>query len=512
MATTLNSSAKEFETMLEELRRKGEANGGRVSYADLVSAMPEGSSGDLCAAGYIEILRALGITVVVGDGRMGDRQTKRRVSAGRTESLIGSYLRRVGNIELLTKEEEDSLFCRIDDYGSLAREMLNSFLFAADMYLDVLARLNEKFERFDHVVGCDFRGKRDDYISMIPSMRDSVESAKSVFADALRSCDGEQHSESVESARRELKGSLDRLHFRHDVMERMCEDAYEKFYAPYMDSCGEGDGAKAAEMECGMGWCELSARFDSMRKAVGMCRDARDRIIEANQRLVVFVAKKFVGRGVPFLDLIQEGNVGLVNAIRKFQRSMGHKFSTYAIWWIRQSISRAIDNQSRTIRIPVHITEMIDRMRRAENEVSQTLGRPATDAELADRIGVSESRIASLKRASQRVIFLDCKIGDDDGATFGEMVSDDKSEQQGESVDRAMLRDRVSSVLKGLDDRERLVIEYRFGLIDGNQRTLDDVGMLFNVTRERIRQIEMSAIKKLRDPSVMDALKEFHRQ
>jgi RNA polymerase primary sigma factor len=249
--------------------------------------------------------------------------------------------------------------------------------------------------------------------------------------------------------------------------------------------------------------------FSDLRRTMEDGKDARIRIIEANQRLVVFVAKKYVGRGIPFLDLIQEGNVGLMNAVRKFNHRRGHKFSTYAIWWIRQAIARAIENQARTIRVPVHVIEQMDRLKRAEKDLVQRLCRKPTDDELGREIGLSASRVEELRRTSQHTVSLDCRIGDDDGATYGDFVSDEKVDVQAESVDKGLLKERVAEVLKGLDNRERIVLESRYGLVDGMVKTLDEVGLMFNVTRERIRQIEMSAIKKLRDPGTMARLREF---
>lgn len=510
MEAIFKNSAKEFETMLEELRRRSEANGGFVSFDEFISLFPEGMSDSMSASRYVDVLKAIGITVVVDDGHRTCSQRRCRTgSKGRTESLIGSYLRRVGEIKLLSKKEEDEHFSRIDGLEDDVRSLFNRFLFAPDMYVDILNRIKEKGERFDHIVGGDFIGKRDEYISIIPDLKDMVSSVKSRFVEDVR--DGRASTSGIHS---DLVKCLDRLSFRQDIVEKMCEDAYNKYYTAYVEAVksgsSEGDmDARRIEDECGMSGSEMEECFNDILSAIDGIRKSRDRIIEANQRLVVFVAKKYVGRGISFLDLIQEGNVGLMNAIRKFQHRRGHKFSTYAIWWIRQSIARAIENQARTIRIPVHVIELIDRMKRAEKEIVQSVGRSATDYEIAGKMGISEERVRSLKRTAQHVVPLDCKIGDEDGATFGDMVHDERSESQGDSVDRSILRDRMSDVLDRLDERERMVVEYRYGIKDGISRTLDEVGLLFNVTRERIRQIEMAALKKLRDPELMSKLAEF---
>ena len=510
METILKNSAKEFETMLKELRRRSDANGGFVSYEEFISSVPEGISDDMSSSMYIDVLKAIGITVVTDEGRGTGNQRKLRTgSRGRTESLIGSYLRRVSEIRLLSKNEEDDYFRKINVFEGNVRTLFNRFLFAPDMYVDVLNRIKEKGERFDHIVGGDFIGKRDEYISIIPNLKEMVYSVKSRFVEDVKS--GRRSSSDTRS---DLVKCLDELSFRQDVVEKMCEDAYNSYCIPYLEAVKSGseDGKREAsriEEACGMSGSEMEECFKDILSAIDGIRKSRDRIIEANQRLVVFVAKKYVGRGISFLDLIQEGNVGLMNAIRKFQHRRGHKFSTYAIWWIRQSIARAIENQARTIRIPVHVIELIERMKRAEKEIVQSVGRGATDYEIADKMGISEERVRSLKRTAQHVVPLDCKIGDEDGATFGDMVHDERSESQVDSVDRSILRDRMSDVLNRLDERERMVVEYRYGIKDGISRTLDEVGLLFNVTRERIRQIEMAALKKLRDPELMSKLAEF---
>lgn len=510
METTCNYSAKEFATMLEELRRRSEANGGCVSYDEFMSVLPSGAADDMLAMRYVDILKALGVRVIreIGSGCSPSR-TIRTGSKGRTESLIGSYLRRVGEIKLLSKSEEEESFRNIDESESIVRMVFNMFLFAPDMYVGVLDRIKEKSDRFDHIVGGPFIGRRDEYISIIPSLKEKVECMKKEMMHDI-----ENGGVEYLKGRQESSKCLDDLAFRQDVIEKMFEQAYNEYYVPYMDAIKSKtqDGmseARRIEGICGASGAVIEERFKKICAAIDSGRRSRDRIIEANQRLVVFVAKKYVGRGISFLDLIQEGNVGLMNAIRKFQHRRGHKFSTYAIWWIRQSIARAIENQARTIRIPVHVIEMIERMKRAEKDVVQSIGRSATDSEVAEKMGVSESRVVSLKKTAQHVVPLDCKIGDEDGATFGDMVSDEKAETQGESVDKMMLRERMSDVLKCLSERERMVIEYRYGIKDGTARTLDDVGLLFNVTRERIRQIEMVAIKKLRNPSVIGKLSEF---
>ena len=487
--------------MIAELRRKSDANGGFVSYGEFLSVAPKGAS-----SRYIDVLRALGINVIMpDDDEMGVPGVRK--PAGRAENLIGAYLRHVGQVRLLTKHEEAEAFHVIDDSEGHVREIFNRFLFAPDMYLDVLGRLSERSERFDHIVGGAFSGRRNAYMALIPALRGRVEDIRGRMSAACMSQGGD-----IEGVRAELRRCFDELSFRQDVLERLCDDAYDQIYAPYLHMYRDGiisDDRARLEARFGMLPESFIESFSDLRRTMEDGKDARIRIIEANQRLVVFVAKKYVGRGIPFLDLIQEGNVGLMNAVRKFNHRRGHKFSTYAIWWIRQAIARAIENQARTIRVPVHVIEQMDRLKRAEKDLVQRLCRKPTDDELGREIGLSASRVEELRRTSQHTVSLDCRIGDDDGATYGDFVSDEKVDVQAEAVDKGLLKERVAEVLKGLDNRERIVLESRYGLVDGMVKTLDEVGLMFNVTRERIRQIEMSAIKKLRDPRTMARLREF---
>lgn len=511
-----NNSADMFARMLDDLRRLSEKNGGSIAYADLISVLPGGIPVSTVSKRCIDVLRTIGVNVVDIPYDMCQGNAHRRENV-RPESLVGTYLRHVGQVKLLTKDEESDAFKTIYDSEICTRDIFNKFLFAPEMYIKVLDRIDEKCERFDHIVGGSFSGKRNAYMDLIPVFRSKVESARNRLKSEISS------GGDVSGARAELRKCFDELSFRHDVLEKLCDDAHEKIYLPYKRMEKGSHEAKIMEEMFGMPPDDFLECFSSLLNAINEGNAARTRIIEANQRLVVFVAKKYLNRGISFLDLVQEGNVGLMNAVRKFSYRRGHKFSTYAIWWIRQAITRAIENQARTIRIPVHVIEQIDMMKRIDRRITENLGRKATDQEIAEEISakigkvgsekfrMTADRVSELRKISQNAVSLDCKIGDDDGATYGDFVHDDKTESQSDSVDRNLLKDGISKVLQDLTDRERIVIESRYGLLDGVQRTLDEVGLLFNVTRERIRQIEMSAIKKLRDSKLTPILSEFYR-
>lgn len=253
------------------------------------------------------------------------------------------------------------------------------------------------------------------------------------------------------------------------------------------------------------------ARRERLEAWVREGEDARDHLIRANSRLVVSIAKKYIGRGVPFLDLIQEGNIGLIRAVKKFDYRRGYKFSTYATWWIRQAVARAVADQSRTIRVPIHMHDQIARVARMSQDMAQELGREPTHEELAERLHLPEDKVRRIMKAATRILSLETPVGEDGDSELGEFIKDETSVSPSTAASRSLLREQLEELMCSLSQREVRILQMRFGLVDGQPHTLEEVGRKFGLTRERIRQIEAQALTRLRHPRRSSKLRDYLR-
>jgi RNA polymerase primary sigma factor len=356
-----------------------------------------------------------------------------------------------------------------------------------------LAELNAAFD------GCELTAEvADDVMRMLAE--DGVEIVDSGGDDGYESRRGDDQ----DRARRSGTSDLVRIYLR------------EIGKVPLLTAQDEVELAKAIEaglfaQEMLHGGCKVvavGANGAELAMIAELGERARQRLIEANLRLVVSIAKRYIGRGMVFLDLIQEGNLGLIRAVEKFDYTKGYKFSTYATWWIRQAITRAIADQARTIRIPVHMVETINKMARIQRQLHQDLGRDPTPAEVAAEMGIPLERVAEIQRIAQEPVSLQAPIGEED-SDLGDFIEDADAVVPMEAAAFMMLQDQLERVLDTLSPREQRIIQLRFGLIDGHPRTLEEVGRDFGVTRERIRQIESKTLVKLRHPGRAQMLREY---
>ena len=359
----------------------------------------------------------------------------------------------------------------------------------------------------------------DDVLNAFPEAESNMEQLEDLFANLFEQGIevGTFHEEEAEDAAEDASIEIPELDIDLDLID--IDDSISLYLkeigrVPLLTADEEVSLAK--RMERGRdAWQKLTLGADDPNErdrlllAVKDGQAAEEHLIKANSRLVVSVAKKYVGRGVPFLDLIQEGNIGLIRAVKKFDYRRGYKFSTYATWWIRQAVTRAIADQGRTIRVPVHMYEQINRLTRTSRQLVQELGRDPTTEEIAERLGVPPRKVEQIIRVSQRPLSLEMPVGEEEDSYLGDFIEDAEADSPTDSASQTMLRQVIDEIFESLTPREVRILQLRFGLVDGYSYTLEEVGKKFGVTRERIRQIEAQALGRLRHPSRSRKLRDY---
>ena len=441
---------------------------------------------------------------------------------------VRMYLKQMGQVPLLTREQEVEISKRIEKAESETKKILARFGFIPDAYLELANRLEAGEERFDRLIIDKKIESRSRYLKNLPRLCEQVADNRddlSAIYIKLRSAKSEKETKKLTAnwnkAHSVLSRSYNKFYFKQKVTESLVKQTSEfanRSAAIQRKAKRAKEPAKKAEAtrartafekEVWMEQDEFDGIVAELETHVEAARAAKDEMVEANLRLVISIAKKYTNRGLSFLDLIQEGNMGLMKAVEKFEYRRGYKFSTYATWWIRQAITRSIADQARTIRIPVHMIETINKLMRVQKQLVQEYGREPTSEEIAEEIHLPVERVRAVLKMAQQPISLQAPVGDSDETSLGDFIEDKGAEDPSDMTSMSMLKDRIKDVLDTLTEREREVLEQRFGLVDGYSRTLEEVGKQFQVTRERIRQIEAKALRKMRHPTRIRQLEGF---
>ncbi len=449
---------------------------------------------------------------------------------------VRMYLRQMGKVPLLTREQEVSICKRIEEAENDQKRIIYSFGFAAKEHIALAEKLISEppKERFDRVIVDKKIESRDRHLKalrqLVKKVRELDQKVDEQYAkwQTAKPADREAERREFQKLDKKLQDNFPKFFYKQKVIEEMVlvtQNIHDKIQASLRVILdlekqrksetqqaiikSERQKIHALEEFARMPHLDYLQAYETLNQQAAKAHQAKTEMAEANLRLVISIGKKYTNRGLAFLDIIQEGNMGLMKGVEKFEYRRGYKFSTYATWWIRQAITRAIADQARTIRIPVHMIEIIGKLMRAQKQLLQEFGREATPEEIADEMQISVERVKAILKMAQQPISMQATVGDSDDACFGDFIEDKTAENPSEMTSYSLLKDKLSDVLATLTERERRIVELRFGLVDGYARTLEEVGKQYKVTRERIRQIEAKALRKLRHPTRVRHLKGF---
>ena len=477
-----------------------------------------------------------------------EKQKERKKEAKEVESLprrsdvssddpVRMYLKEMGSVPLLSREEEVEISKRIEKAQMQIEKIIMRFRFSTRETISIINFLIKGKERFDKIVSEKDIEDKKHFFDLLPKLKTLLHEEdqqletylSSVIEEGLSKVEKVKIAEEIEKSRIRTQSYLRRMHFRYTVIEDFGEvilTSYEVFLnleKDIQDLTPRAEKNRFAKAKLFASIRKLAKRelaagrtLDEFKKDVRMLQrwmdksqEAKREMVESNLRLVISIAKKYTNRGLSFLDLIQEGNMGLMKAVEKFEYRRGYKFSTYATWWIRQAVTRAIADQARTIRIPVHMIETINKVLRGAKKLMMETGKEPTPEELAEELGLTAERVREIYKIAQHPISLQAEVGDSGESQFGDFLEDTTTESPSDATGYSILKEKMNEVLSSLTDRERTVLIERFGLLDGKPKTLEEVGVHFKVTRERVRQIEAKALRKMRHPTRAKQLQAF---
>jgi len=516
---------------------------GYLTYDDINEALPESVLSPEEFDGILILLRGMDIEVIEdSDEQRFKSQMEKEERAKQAQRMdvlddpVRMYLKQMGQVPLLTREQEVEISKRIEEAEINSRNLFNKFGFATSAYLGMSERLAAGKERFDRIISDKHVDSREKYLKALPTLQKGILRSHAVVGNKFLSTQRSRLSKSAKSraqrtfeqSREKLAASFDKLHYKQKAVEDFVSIADEAFHRvkTSMDMIrklekssksktqiehlrNEQKRLRQFEEEQRMEAADFEHSYKELKTWLRKGLRAKTEMVEANLRLVISIAKKYTNRGLSFLDLIQEGNMGLMKAVEKFEYRRGYKFSTYATWWIRQAITRSIADQARTIRIPVHMIETINKLMRVQKQLVQEFGREPTPEEVAEEMNLPVDRVRAVLKMAQQPISLQSPVGDSEDTHFGDFIEDKSAENPSEMTAYSLLKERLQDVLQTLTEREQEVLTLRFGLVDGYSRTLEEVGRKFNVTRERIRQIEAKALRKMRHPTRIRKLEGF---